>query len=344
MSPRSDTHDLIPRLEARVVGILDPDRLLTSISDDAVRMYFVWPAIDGLLSLYEATGNAEYVGHAVSWSNRYRGMGTDEDGDGYLDWDSSWIEGKNHGHVEWRAADGIARTVALIRTDPRLEAYRSDGEVLLPFLEKHVWEKWTGGYSDSGGTTTVTHFIGRMGIIALGLYHATGKDTYLEFIEDRGQILKGGLHLNERDAYIWHTYAGKRRGKPKVIDTSHAGDTVNFMVEAYRTGLVFDEADIGRLVNTVKRNLWNGSLSSPQFQDYIHGGNEISKWSTGGYGRTGKNQGGWTKLAEFDDELREIYTNWVMTEDLPGSPALTIHRLGNLARSLALSEEQSASP
>ena len=147
MSPRSDTHDLIPRLEARVVGILDPDRLLTSISDDAVRMYFVWPAIDGLLSLYEATGNAEYVGHAVSWSNRYRGMGTDEDGDGYLDWDSSWIEGKNHGHVEWRAADGIARTVALIRTDPRLEAYRSDGEVLLPFLEKHVWEKWTGGAS-----------------------------------------------------------------------------------------------------------------------------------------------------------------------------------------------------
>ena len=344
VSPRSRSKDVIAKLESQVLRVLDPDRIHSRISNDAVRMYFVWPAIDGLVSLYEATGKTTYVEHAVSWSKRYRDMGRDEDGDGCLDWDSSWIEGRNHGHVEWRAADGVARTVALILTDPRLEVHRADGEALLDFLETHVWGKWTGGFSDSGSRTTVTHFIGRMGNIALGLYQATGKDTYQEFLAHRGKELKGGLHLNEKDAYIWYTYTGEQRGRRKVVDTSHAGDTVNFIVEAHRAGIVFDQTDIRRLVNTVKRNLWNSSLPTPQFQDYIHGGPETSKWSTGGYGRTGRNQGGWTKLAQFDDELREIYTNWVESEDTPSSPETTIHILGNLARAYRLAEDEGTSP
>ena len=332
VSSRSNVEERIAGLEARILEILKPDRLLASITDDAVRMYFLWPAIDGLLSLYEATGKSDYVGYAISWAKRYRDLGKDIDGDGYLDWDSSWIEGRNHGHVEWRAADGIARAVALVLTDPGLAAHKTDAETLLGFLEKHVWEKWSGGYNDSGQRTSVTHFIGRMGIIALGLHRATGRDEYLDYVERKGRELKAGLHVNERDAYIWYTYAGGQRGRPKVIDTSHAGDTVNFIAEAHRSGLVFDDVDIRRLVHTVKRNLWNGSLDSPQFQDYIHGEAETSKWSTGGFGRVGKNQGGWIKLAQFDDELMAIYTSWVANGEMPGGAQTAIHIFGNLAR------------
>lgn len=71
--------------------------------------------MDGLLCLYEATGNAEYVGYVVQYAKRREGKGQDVDGDGYLDWYSSWLdeasEGRtkySHWHVEWRAADGIA--------------------------------------------------------------------------------------------------------------------------------------------------------------------------------------------------------------------------------------------
>ena len=112
------------------------------------------------------------------------------------------------------------------------------------------------------------------------------------------------------------------------------------MVEAYRAGLVFDKTDIQRLANTVKRNLWYGSLSAPQFQDYVDGGNHTSKWSKGGYGQPGRNQGGWVKLAQFDEDLREIYYNWINTRNVYSDERIKVGVYGELARALSLSKRR----
>ena len=315
-----DDNARITQLENKVLASFDHEAWLSNISTDAVDMYYLWPGIDGLLNLYEATGKTEYVGYAVEYCNRYYEMGQDVDGDGYLDWYSRWIEGYSHHHVEWRAGDGVARTVSLILTDPRLSMYVDDAMEIKSFLEKHVWEKWTGGYSNGGNTTSVTHFIGRFGLIALSLYQITGEQEYLSYIQTKGNRLKNALILNDQEAYWWMVYTDKGG----VVDVSHGGDTVNFIVEAFRLGLVFDEEDLLRLVNTVKKNLWNGSIDTPDFRMYVDG--------TGDFGDLGSNQGGWIKLAQFDPELQEMYFNWL--QGRRASSHVDVHFHGNLARSI----------
>jgi hypothetical protein len=310
----------IAEIEAKVLQSFNHEKWLSQISTDAVDMYFLWPGIDGLLNLYEATGKTVYVGYAVEYCQRYQSLGEDVNGDGYLDWYSSWIEGYSHHHVEWRAGDGVARTVAIILTDPKLSMYIDEGMSLKVFLEKHIWEKWTGGYSNGGNSTTVTHFIGRCGLIALSLYQITGEQEYLSYIQTKGNQLKEALILNEENAYWWTVYTDKGG----AVDVSHGGDTVNFMVEAFRLGLVFEEQDILHLINTVKKNLWNGSITTPDFRTYVDG--------TGEFGDLGYNQGGWIKLAQFDPELQEIYFNWLQGRN--ASSQVDVHFHGNLARSI----------
>jgi hypothetical protein len=319
-----DGNAKITELENKVLQSFDHASWLSTISTDAVEMYFLWPGIDGLLNLYEATGKTEYVGYAIEYCQRYQSMGQDINGDGYLDWYSSWIEAYSHHHVEWRAGDGVARTVALVLTDPSLSSYVNEARELQEFLRKHIWEKWTGGYNIGGTYTTVTHFIGRFGLIALSLYQITGEQQYLSYIQTKGNQLKQSLILNAQDAYWWQVYTDSGG----AVDVSHGGDTVNFMVEAYRLGLVFTETDINRLINTVKKNLWDGSLTSPQFREYVDG--------SGNNGGVGDNQGGWIKLAQFDPELQEIYYNWL--KDRNASSQLGVHFHGNLARSIYLSQ------
>lgn len=316
--------DIISELESKAMQFFDHDNWFSQISDDAVQMYFMWPGIDGLLTLYEATGKTEYVGYVVEYCKRYQSMGKDMNSDGYLDWYSQWIDGFSHCQVEWRADVGVARTVALILTDDlNLTAYVDDALGLKTFLEKHVWEKYTGGYNNYGDSTNVTHFIGRFGLIAVSLYQVTGDKKYLNYINNKGNQLKNALRKNSQGAYIWGTYTN-RSG---IVDVSHAGDAINFMVEAHRIGLVYDEEDIRYLCNTVKQNLWNGSLSSPQFKNNVDG--------SGGYGRSGINQGGWIKLAQFDPELQNIYYVWL--KNLISSSFIMVQFCGNLARSIHLS-------
>ena len=337
-SPSPEVEAKIAKLEnkAREAEIFNLDSALSEITEDSVSMYFMWPAIDGLICLYEVTSKREYVAHAVKLAKRYQSFGKDIDGDGYLDWYSSWIKRHSHWHVEWRAADGIARTVALILNNPELKSFEADARTLTAFLEKHVWEKWTGGYTNELNTVHDTSSMGRCGLIALSLYQATGKSKYRDYVKRKGRELKNGLHVNSKDAYYWYDIVEEDHG---FSDTSHAGDMVNFIVEAYRAGLVFDNTDIRRLVNTVKKNLWNGSLSSPQFQDYVHGGPEKTKWSSGGYSWVGQNQGGWVKLAQFDAELQKIYYNWVESgKNSWGDSKADLQIYGNLARALYLAE------
>jgi hypothetical protein len=313
----------ITEIEAKVLQSFNHEKWLAGISNDAVDMYYLWPGIDGLLNLYEATGKTEYVGYAIEYCQRYQSMGEDVNEDGYLDWYSRWIEGYSHHHVEWRAGDGVARTVALILTDPRLSTYVEDGTELKNFLEKHIWEKWTGGYSNGGNSTNVTHFIGRFGLIALSLYQITGEQEYLSYVQTKGNQLKDALFLNDQGAYWWMVYTDKGG----AVDVSHGGDTVNFIAEAFRLGLVFDEDDILRLINTVKKNLWNGSLTTPDFRTYVDG--------TGDFGDLGYNQGGWIKLAQFDPELKDMYYKWL--QGRRASSHVEVHFHGNLTRSIRYS-------
>ena len=326
----------IAYLKQRFLDEYDHTTAMNYVTNDAVQMYFVWCVIDGLLSLYEATGNKEYVGYAVDLCKKYKSTGIYYDGDEYLDWYSSWYVGLvdppySHHHVEWRAGDGVARTVEAILTDPNLAEYEQDAIELRDFLEKHVWEKWTGGYSSSASTNSVTHFIGRIGIIALSLYKVTGDSEYLDYINTKGNELRDALVLGSNGAYTWNCYTdGGSCTGGGLIDISHASDTVKFMYEAYEEGLVFDETDMERLRNTIWLNLWNGDSSNPLFNNIIDG--------SGGHGLEGKIQApGWIDLSGGDEELQDLYYTWVQNDGVRGTWYFDTPVYGELARSIALS-------
>jgi len=326
---------IIADLENRVGAIYSVDWVEGISPDAGVDMYYRWPGIDGLVDLYQATGKSTHIDRAVAMALRYISLGQDLNDDGYLDWFSRLINDHSHAHVEVRAADGIARITEILHTDNALTArYETEAQVFLGYLEKDVWEKAEVGAFNVQNMleTNVTHFIGRSGLIAVSLYKITGKKKYLNWIESKGANLKNALVLGANGAYTFNCYLdGSSCTGGAIIDTSHAGDTINFIVEAHRAGLVFDAVDIERLIETVRKHLWNGSLSSPKFNDLVDG--------SGIFGRMGRNQGGWVKLAVFDDELRSLYHAWIQSPDLvPLSPTFSVtrgtrvHILGNLAK------------
>lgn len=307
---------------------------VSGITSSVVQMYIRWPAMDGLVDMYKTTGRSDYIQKALAMGYAYKDKGQDLDNDGYLDWTSPYIPlGHSHNHYEWRAGAGIARVLGEVFSNPNLVMLRPESQGLLEFAEEHIWNKWETELNQ----TTVTHFIGRAGNIAIGLYKATDKIKYRQYINDKGWQLKNSLqYVSSKNAYNITCYISGAACNSGVgtIDTSHAGDSINFMFEAYREGCVngitpcvFDAIDITRLQNTITKVLWNQDVEFPKFNDWVNGASIFgSEWY-------GQNQGGWIKLARYDDHLKETYFRWLNTKGINSGQYVKSHYIGNLAAS-----------
>ncbi|AOT08309.1 hypothetical protein [Pseudoalteromonas luteoviolacea] len=310
---------------------------------DVKLMYNAWLGIDGLLDLYLASGDKTLVELALQLSEKYKSTGQDHNGDGYLDWFSTPLyeyNGKmyDHDHYEWRAGSGVARTAAVILDDPNLVDLHARATSIQDFAEQHIWRKWY-AKSNQFNNLRVTHFIGRVGTIALFLNkHSsdqTLKNQYENFIKQRGQILKNSLEYvttNNANAYNIRCYAPSGHSSQDcataslpiqgTIDVSHAGDTLSFIVEAYLAGGfgVFDQQDIIRLSNTVKKLII--SDSDQKFRSNVCSIDACSyNRSTDPYYRNiGAYQSQWAKLAQFDPALLDIYLYWLSTQSINVSP------------------------
>ena len=70
------------------------------------------------------------------------------------------------------------------------------------------------------------------------------------------------------------------------------------MVDAYHTGVVFDETDIRRILNTNLKVMWNGSLEEPGFRNSNATLPGVNTKQTAGTL--------WSALGDFDDTIRKI--------------------------------------
>ena len=67
-------------------------------------------------------------------------------------------------------------------------------------------------------------------------------------------------------AYTWHYWdwlEGGVQGNSGVEDTSHGRIDVGFAVDACRSGVVFNNADMKRFAHTLLDQMWNGSVDDP---------------------------------------------------------------------------------
>ncbi|MEX2544896.1 MAG: PEP-CTERM sorting domain-containing protein [Phycisphaeraceae bacterium] len=152
-----------------------------------------------------------------------------------------------------------------------------------------------------------------MGLNALRLYRITGDEQYQQRAFELFAFLKSNMQLYQ-DAYVWNFRNPALR---EDIRSVHFNDVKTWMavhpnspgyqatevsdiIEAFHTGVVFDETDIQRLLNTQLEAMWNGNTGNPSFTGpdrLVNGG------STGTPGTI------WGSLADFDDLMRVLVTN-----------------------------------
>jgi hypothetical protein len=295
-------------------------------------MYHLSAKMGGLVAMYEATGDEKYVQYLLELSEAYVKSGKDRDRDGYLDWTCDNNSDFNHTHYEWRGARGIAQTIQLVKTNPKLSKYSSRADQLTRFIDKHVWEKWSNGVKRSLGASSngkidvqrEPHFIARLGTIAVHMYQATGDKKYLDFTQKQSQRLKEFLNQTSKGStYAWTLAIGNST----VSDSSHAADVAEFMVDAYQQGIVFNKHDIQKAVNTVRSN-WNKSMSKPLFKMNLDGSGGYNPASDGEYFTRG-----WAALAQYDTQLQQIYQSWLNAGGHKQAPTLNVQ--GYLAKAYA---------
>lgn len=164
------------------------------------------------------------------------------------------------------------------------------------------------------------------GLVFLLLHRATGKKTY----HDRAQkiYLTAKTHFQYYDDhYSWNYWEpliptdvdlNKKETRHGVwVHPWRSGYTareVDQIVEAYHYGVVFDETDIKRLINTNLKLMWNQDRKDPKFISSNGRGLEMD--TTGryrfrkAYGHSNETKDAgelWTALLDFDQTIRDLY-------------------------------------
>jgi hypothetical protein len=138
---------------------------------------------------------------------------------------------------------------------------------------------------------------------ALKLYRITGEPQFRDRAFRIFAFQKSRLNLVD-DRYTWNYWepagaadidAGKTRHWVNVHpDRPYQAGEVAHIVDAYHTGIVFDQQDIRRILNTNLKVMWNGSFDAPAWRN-----------SNGNATQTAGTL--WAALAGFDETVRKLH-------------------------------------
>ena len=217
--------------------------------------YFLGYYVDGLVSIWRATGNNSYLDTALDIIDK-----TIDDsvsvGDGYLGWPSA--DGKEvplWDSFYWRFVTTLTR---VMHQSPNLRSsskYQNAYVRLLDFSEKHIWERYERNKKDNFYRIN-THMASHWARIGMELYLITNKQKYKDVFEEisfgpmpyRPSNLRQQLRYNTNvpSAYVWNS----NWEDTNIQDTSHAGAIISFWVEAYDNEMYWDRDDIDALIST----------------------------------------------------------------------------------------------
>ncbi len=152
---------------------------------------------------------------------------------------------------------------------------------------------------------------GDMAQVNMRLFRLTGDKYYFEKAEKIFLRMKRQLQLTDNHYEwnywepfgLWDIDLEKKTTRHWVGINPSAGyqaREVAQMVDAYHHGIVFDETDIKRLINTHLEVMWNKDREKPRFTNsYIaHQKPKEGEKATGTL---------WTSLMDFDQRIRDLY-------------------------------------
>ena len=164
------------------------------------------------------------------------------------------------------------------------------------------------------------------GQVCLRLYRITGNKIYRGRAERIFFTAKNHFQLHGNH-YHWNYYEPLTPGDIDLEkkETNHwvsvhpfrsgyqAGE-VSKIAEAYHYGIVFNEEDIKRIINTNLEVMWNGDKENPEFINSNHLGPKDDTTGLAAFrrhyktGNFAKNAGQlWTGLLDFDQRIRDLY-------------------------------------
>ncbi|THD66799.1 hypothetical protein E7Z59_13555 [Robertkochia marina] len=273
--------------------------------------YYLGYYIDGLVQIWQATGDNAYldtaldlinntVNDAVDMGNGYKGWPS-QDGTPKALWDSFY----------WRH---VATLVRVLHESPNLRStnpqYQQAYVELLNFSEVHIWDRWEAA-GIGNFYRSRTHMASHWARIGMELYMVTGKAKYREVFENisfkgmpnRPSNLRDRIYFNpdQTDAYVWDSQWDVNQGGG-VQDTSHAGAIISFIVNAADNNMYWNSNDITAFTNTLMKVIWPAENGS-QMAYNVDG--------TEGFQRAHKGHE-WLTLGRYSREVQErIFTDYI---------------------------------
>tara|TARA_R110002153_G_scaffold41690_2_gene118829 strand:- start:4350 stop:5885 length:1536 start_codon:yes stop_codon:yes gene_type:complete len=303
--------------------------------------YYMYYYFDGLLSIWQATGDNKYLDIMLEVvNNTIKDAQPVSFNSTYLGWpsDSSYgLDYPKNGVALWESYywKDVTTLLRIMYQSPNLlsnsfgaKTYQDEYEKLLAFTEKNIWEKWeTKGSSNI--YRTHTHMASHWARMGMELYLITGKNKYKTVFENISHGNMPNVPSNLRDrirentnvpgAYVWDMPFDVPPGS-KVQDTSHAADIIGFWILAHENEMYWTMSDMEALVLTLDKVIFPAN-DGPRPYLNVDG--------TGGFDAPGRLRG-WLKLGRYNKDLQNKLINEYQS-DLQNSNRYAILNLGVFA-------------
>ncbi|WP_420600839.1 hypothetical protein [Flagellimonas sp.] len=257
--------------------------------------YLAWQ-LDGVIQIWQATGDNEYLEDALTIIETCIGKAKDVRGGKYKGWGVTNLKNNSYARngvplYESYLFRYVATLLRVMYQSPNLRAterYQERYEAILEFTKKHIWEKW---YTKSSNQSDIyrvnAHMTSHWARIAMELHIITGENIYKEVFDNisfaglpiyPGASLRNKLKSNPNfpTAYTW---SSKWEGS-RVQDTSHGADIVSFWTTAYENGMYWNAEDIEALLNTLNKVVWTED-SPLKFTANVDGSGGSNEWDAG---------------------------------------------------------------
>jgi hypothetical protein len=155
-----------------------------------------------------------------------------------------------------------------------------------------------------------------MAQVCIRLYRITGEEFYRQRAEKIYFRMKSSFQFFD-DHYVWNYWepfgpcdldlaAGKTRHWVGVHPyRDYQAGEIHQIADAFHCGIVFDETDIRRIINTNLKIMWNGDRQDPQFRNSNATHVILKDFPKGGHwNRVAGTL--WDSLEDFDQTVRDL--------------------------------------
>jgi hypothetical protein len=328
--------------------------------------YYFQYAFGGTLSMFEATKDTKYLERALIWAETMMSKATIIDRNGKRNWAGGQTTPGptpvSYQLWDLQGSTELARLARIILTDPTLtSAYGPRATAVYNFVRDHIVNKhlfvrsglhW---FETSEATQTHHYFDDKVALLIRIMVHLTAASTALGgadnatfgypsivlkmangFLDHRGgsprfEAYRGGL--------IWDKGLGWKGPIPPndpstALDTSHANRYPYAMVDLYKAGIVFTLPQVLGVAKLLTETIWNQSLTSPAFTNFINGVDlPVGGRPAGGLGNI---YHGWVVLAEYDPQVL-VVADATLKAILAGVHNSSLDAMNHMGARIALS-------